>query len=119
MGKHRTTSRLPFVIRFAAVLAVIWVAILAVFCYHHPVPVPAARLAPAPVTTTAPPVVPEPEPPPPPAARMHVVTAGENLWVIARQACGNGIYWKRIAAENKLSNAWQLKIGEKLSVACH
>lgn len=46
----------------------------------------------------------------------HVVKAGENLWNIAEKYYSSGFNYVDIAKENKLSDASQIEVGQKLVI---
>ncbi len=47
---------------------------------------------------------------------VHTVKEGENLWSIARQHYGSGMYWPAIDEANNLDNPDQLAAGQKLDI---
>lgn len=117
-GRHRTKSKVPFAIKFGTGVAVIWVFILAFFLYQSPahVPVAPAQYVPSSGPSPSQPLVfPAPQAPVAPVAK---VTPGQTLWLLARKYCGNGIYWKHLAAENRIGYPWVLPIGKMISVDC-
>ena len=50
-------------------------------------------------------------------AKVTTVTQGETLWSIARQYCGNGDEYRKIAIENGISG-WVIQPGQKVKVDC-
>ncbi len=50
------------------------------------------------------------------ALNSYEVKTGDSLWKIAENYYGDGFKWIDIATENKLSNASQIEVGQKLTI---
>lgn len=53
------------------------------------------------------------------ATSEYTVIKGDSLWNILVKTCNNGYLWSKVAKQNNLSNANQIEIGQKLTVACN
>ena len=50
------------------------------------------------------------------AAKTHVVTAGDNLWDLAKKYLGDGTRWGEIAKANPSNNPKKLDVGTELTI---
>lgn len=48
----------------------------------------------------------------------YTVVAGDNLWNIAVKTCSNGYLWPKISADNKLTNANLIQVGQVFKINC-
>jgi nucleoid-associated protein YgaU len=51
-------------------------------------------------------------------AKVVTVASRMTLWSIARQYCGNGIYYKKIMNANGI-RTWMIHPGERIKIACN
>jgi nucleoid-associated protein YgaU len=50
--------------------------------------------------------------------RMYKIKKGDTLYSIARVQCGNPRLWRKIAAVNKITNVYTLKVGKLIILPC-
>jgi nucleoid-associated protein YgaU len=48
----------------------------------------------------------------------YTVAAGDNLWKIAQEKCGDGFAWTKISSDNQLANPQVIHAGNVLRIVC-
>lgn len=119
-GRHRAEPkyRLGPLIVIATIISLTCTAIVTMFLVQgHPEP-----LAPMQYRPSSPAVIPQPVVFPPfrqesSPPRTYTVKAGDTMWSIAREECGNGLAWHKLQALNS-NNPWWLSQGQVLKISC-
>lgn len=117
-GRHRgePKSRWGTAIVIGTIVLVLWAAIWGVFAFQSGSPQVMAS-----AEYTPPPAVPAPQPLPsraPAPVKLHTAVRGDSLWSVAREECGNGNDWKKVAIANKIWWPWLVKQGKVMIVDC-
>ena len=118
-GRHRAESRLGPVIVIGTVVALLWVAIMAVFLLQQPQALTKPVRAPVPSPSSYGPIpqaVPSAAVPAP--VRAYQAAKGDSIWKISLRECGNANDWRHLASANHISWPWTVGIGEVITLDC-
>lgn len=123
MGKHQKAEWPSRTLRIIAAGCVIGLAGI-IYMIFHPAPPAAVRPAEKPsAAVPAPmhifyPAMPQKPPASPPGPHTAVVGAGDTMWSLAKQYCGNAMDWPALQAANGNISPGYLPAGKTITIAC-